>query len=156
MGIPSTILAPHPWTSISWPGIVMLLHSGLVTFRIHFPKPKQSSFVVFVRLGERVHDSQNQLFRMLETPKLLQAIQDRFPIHFREICFVENFTICDMCVLCCWKNGNRAILNIRLIDSWKCWTWAQYPSAKASLKLGLFEISKFRNFQTLKLWNLET
>ena len=50
---------------------IILLHFGLVAFRIHFPKPQVIIFMFF-GLGGRVHDSQKpilfHLWRHQETP----------------------------------------------------------------------------------------
>ena len=48
---------------------IILLPFGLVTFRIHFRKPpKPFIFIVFVLSG-RDHDSQNQYYLSVETPR---------------------------------------------------------------------------------------
>ena len=39
----------------------ILLHFGLIAFRIHFPVAPNVTILCFVGLGGRVHDSQNQL-----------------------------------------------------------------------------------------------
>ena len=49
--------------------IIILLYFGLVTFRIHFAKARKVISFMFVGPGGRVHNSQNQLFLILETPR---------------------------------------------------------------------------------------
>ena len=48
--------------------IMILLHFGFVTFRFAFRKTRKVIIFMFVGLGGRAHDSQNQYYLSLETP----------------------------------------------------------------------------------------
>ena len=55
--------------SVAWKlRTIILLHFGLVTFRIHSGRIRKVIIFMFFRLGERVHDSQHQYHLSLEAP----------------------------------------------------------------------------------------
>ena len=55
---------------------VILLHFRLVTFRIHFRKTLKPFMFMDFGPSERDHDSQNQLFLILEYTEILGQIQE--------------------------------------------------------------------------------
>ena len=52
---------------------IILLDFGLVTFRFHFGKIRKPVIFMIFGPGGRVHDSQNQLLKSLETPTIQET-----------------------------------------------------------------------------------
>ena len=67
---------------------IMLLHFGLVTFRIQIGKTRKHVIFMFFGLGGRVHDSQNQYYLSLEIPEYSKKIMKN-PNTFYKICLLE-------------------------------------------------------------------
>ena len=51
---------------------IILLHFGLLTFRIHFRENRKLIIVMFSGLGGRVHEPRNQYYLSLETRRILK------------------------------------------------------------------------------------
>ena len=104
--------------------IIIVLHFGLLTFLYHFGKTRQPLIFMVFRLGGSVHDSQHQLCIILETPIYSTSfsanhapfLENDISVFFLEIDKFEDIG----------EDGDRQILKIRLIDSWKSWVWGQY------------------------------
>ena len=54
---------------------IILLQFGLVTFRMNFGKTQKDLMFMVSGLAGRVHDSQNQYYLSLETPRYLQPFK---------------------------------------------------------------------------------
>ena len=69
---------------------IILLHFGLVTFWIHFGR--KAVIFMICRLDRHVHDSQNQLFSILETPKYVKKSQRIHTIFWKRLCSEKTWT----------------------------------------------------------------
>ena len=76
----------------------ILLHFGLVTFRFHYWKTRKVIICMVSGPGGRDHDSPNQLFLIVEAPRLFKRIQEK-QITFKHDCFGK------------YEN----------LESWNCW-----------------------------------
>ena len=61
---------------------IIMLHSGLRTFKIHVGKTSKVNIFMVVGPGGRVHDSQNQSDLPFGNTRILQRIQEQLPNHF--------------------------------------------------------------------------
>ena len=91
---------------------VILLLLRVVTFRIHFPKlPKVFICMMFGPSG-RDHGHHNQVFRILDTPKLRQTLQDN----------LNHVQTCDF----------GKLQNLAISTSFKCWKrWGPEKSGRS-------------------------
>ena len=106
--------------------ICILLHFGLVTFRIDLGTSQTPfNFMVF-KLGGRVHGPQNQLSVSLETPRYLNKIKNSPRSCLKTINFIK-FIFLDIQQLGkLWKRRAPEIQKSRRILVWKPWIWDQY------------------------------
>ena len=64
---------------------IILLHFGLITFRIHYRKTVDPLIFMVLGPGGRDHKSQNQYYLSLETPGHSKIIQEKIPNIFKHM-----------------------------------------------------------------------
>ena len=122
----------------------ILLHFGLVTFRIRFGEIRTPFIFMVFGLGGRDHDSRKTNY--FQFWKHRDTSNNARNHHYWTYCFRKcpHFENRYLKML---ENGDRTILKPRLIHSWESWIWDQYLLKD----MKFFRLMGHRHFEFLKL-----